>query len=278
MVTIGLFTNPGINGKPDYMNKELYKWIESCGAACKSIDYTSSHLEVELATVHGVVMGGGAVENKAHSQKQRDALFDAYSATFQYAKRRGLPVLAICLGCQMTILLSAGSRSFRDLDRVEMFGETTLSFVADASMRNAFTNRAELATSPCVAQRHRYGVKLGSTLLKGVNLISIGDSPQGKYANMVQVKGYPFFGIMWHPEKAWNEQSVKVSTQLFDFFKLECRKVKRGRRNDSRSMLHVRQTPRRQVPLLRPNSTARKRARRASSQILYGRRVHEKDD
>lgn len=289
MVVIGLFTNPGKLHEPDFVNKELFQWIESSGATCRSIDYRSRALASELDAVDGLVMGGGAVESKDHSDEQREWLFQAYADAYSYANvintLHHFPILGICLGCEMMILLKNRTRDFKLLDKVEVDEAKPISFVMDSPLKRGFDPRylEKMAAVPCGVQQHHMGVLMGSPLHNSFDelyLFTLGynDSPQGKYVSMVKDAGLPYYGIMWHPEKAKDVFSKVIALQLLNFLKLECRR--KGVQNDSRSMLHVRKASRRQVPVLRKSGSRRKRGKRrgASRQVLHGRRVHEKDD
>jgi len=289
MVVIGLFTNPGKLGEPDYVNKQLFEWIESSGAFCRSIDYRSERLDAQLDKVDGLVMGGGAVESKNHSNDQREWLFQAYATAYHYANVRNIvthfPILAICLGCEMMILLKNRSRNFKSLDKVEVHDPRPVSFVLDSPLKRAFDPRylEKMAAVPCGFQNHHMGVKVGSPLHNSfpeLELLALGygDSPQGRYVNMVKHVALPYYGIMWHPENAFDAFSKEIALQLSNFLKLES--IRKPVQNDSSSVFHVRQASGRQVQVLRKNSSTRKRGKRrgASRQVLHGRRVHKKDD
>lgn len=280
MVVIGLFTSPGVLNEPDYVNKKLFHWIHSSGATCKTIDYNTEALNNQLDKVDGLVMGGGAVESKNHTKEQREKLFQTYAAAFSYANtlnkmaKISFPIFTICLGCEMMMLIKNQSPDFKLLDKVEVDGKRKLSFGVDSELKRAFPTKMldSMATTNCVVQHHFMGVKIGSPLYNSFNeigLVVLGTdtSPQGVYVNMVKYVGLPYYGIMWHPEKAWNELSKKVALQLSKFLKLECKCRTHFCLNDSSSMLHVRKTVGRQVSLLRKHSSTRKRSkrRRASS-------------
>lgn len=276
MVVIGLFTSPGKFHEPDYVNKLLFQWIESSGAKCKSIDYRSKALHVQLAELDGLVFAGGAVESKHHSDEQRNWLFEAYSNAYQFANIQNIlthfPIMSICLGCEMMILLKNRTRNFKLLDKVEVDEMKPVSFSIDSPLKRAFPPKVieKMAAVPCSVQHHNLGVKVGSKLHNAfdeIGLLDLGysDSPQGKYVNMVKDVALPYYGIMWHPEKACNAFSKQVALQLSKFLKLECRS--KSVQNDSRPMFHMRKASGRQVSLLRKHRSTRKRSkrRRASS-------------
>ena len=277
MVVIGLFTRPGILDEPDYINKKLYHWIESSGAKCRTIDYNAEALNAELDTVDGLVFGGGAVESKNHTDEQRERLFETYSIVYAYANKRNqecsFPIFGICQGCEMMILTKNRIRNFKKLDKVTVHGRRTATFAVDSDLKRVFSPDvlACMATTRCTVQDHNLGVKIGSALFNsfkdvGIVLLGVASSPQGRYVNMIKDVAFPYYGIMWHPELAWNNFSTKVALKLSFFLKLQCKSTTQHFVNDSSSMFHVRKTPRRQVPILRQHRETRKRGkgRRAS--------------
>jgi anthranilate/para-aminobenzoate synthase component II len=275
---IGLFTNPGVSGKPDFVNKRLVGWIELSGARCVAIDYKTSWLKDELDKVDGVVMGGGFVESDVtHTEEQRAALFDSYAATYAYANKRNkrgrFAIFAICLGMEMTMMLQMGTRWFHDLDKVVAVQASTLHVSPTSRMAKAFTPMlCAMRNKKCVVQNH--SMALLANRRKEISPFRV-SSLDGSHINAMEHPFYPYYGVMFHPEKAWNALSEKVALKMSIFFKEEC-----TNKNDSSTMRHVRQTTRGQIPVLRQHRTLRKRGERgrASRQVLYGRRIFQKDD
>lgn len=274
MVVIGLFTTPGTINQPDFVNKDLFHWIQLSGATCRTIDYNTEALTHQLEKVDGIVMGGGAIESKDHTKEQRERLFKTYSETFIYANQRNLhftrfPILGICQGCEMMILIKNKTSDFGQLDKIEVDEKRPVTFQTDSVLRRAFSKKmlGRMATTNCVVYSHRMGVKQGSTLENsfdeiGLYVLGTDTSRQGIYVNMVRDVALPYYGIMWHPEKAWDNFSKKVALQLSIFLKLECKCTTQFCFNDSRSVLHLRKTPRGQVSLLRQRCKTRKRSKR----------------
>ena len=275
---IGLFTNPGVSGKPDFVNKRLVRWIEVSGARCVAIDYKTVSLKDELDKINGVVMGGGFIEsNVTHTEEQRTALFDSYAATYDYANKRNkrgrFAIFAICLGMEMTMLLQMGTRCFHALDKVVAVRQSTLHVSPTSRMAKAFTPMlSDMRNKKCVVQNHTLALNLPrQNEIAPFRVTSL----HGSHINAMEHPLYPYYGVMFHPEKAWNAWSEKVALKMSIFFKEEC-----TNKNDSSTMRHVRQTTRGQIPVLRQHRTLRKRGERgrASRQVLYGRRIFQKDD
>ena len=73
--------------------------------------------------------------------------------------------------------------------------------------------RPEMASTPCSEQHHTYGVDV--TPMKEIRILSTQDD----YVNILKYKDYPFYGVMFHVERPFDDFSADVSLQFALFLK-----------------------------------------------------------
>jgi gamma-glutamyl hydrolase len=204
-MSVGIFSVPLTIKKTNrsYISKYV-KWVELSGAAVTVIPYDlpAAEMKKALDAVKGLVLPGGAVENKrTHSDAQRAAYWRSMRFAFEYAKAvndagRYFPVFGICLGLETLFMLESGDPM---LDEWPVAAFTNLTFSRNktrmkAALPNVLTKHAK--TTPCVQQNHQFGVKT-----RRLRRSMVAVSTEGEFVNMLEFKKYPFYAVMWHPEK-----------------------------------------------------------------------------
>jgi gamma-glutamyl hydrolase len=204
-MSIGVFSVPLTIKKTNraYISKYV-QWIESSGAEATVIPYDlpEAQLKTALDAVKGLVLPGGAIENKeTHTDAQRAAYWRSMRFAFEYAKAvndagRYFPVFGICLGLETLFILESGDHK---LDDWPVFKFKHLSFSRNKSrLKQAlpFMLLKKARAAPCVQHTHKFGVKT-----RRLRRSMVAVSTEGDYVNMLEFKKYPFYAVMWHPEK-----------------------------------------------------------------------------
>lgn len=203
-MSIGIFSVP-LNIKKTnkaYISRYV-KWLRASGAAVTVIPYDLPAAEMKKALdgVKGLVLPGGAVENEAtHTDAQRGVFWRSMRVAFDYAKAandagRYFPVFGVCLGLEVLVQLELGEHK---LDPWPVSEFTKLSFSrATSRLKQALppSLQTHARNTPCVQQNHKFGVK--TKRLRRMVAVST----EGDYVNMLEFKKYPFYAVMWHPEK-----------------------------------------------------------------------------
>jgi gamma-glutamyl hydrolase len=214
-MSIGIFSVPLTIKKTNrcYITKYI-DWLQLSGAAVTIIPYElpEPQLKTALDAVKGLVLPGGAVENDdTHTDAQRAAYWRSMRFAFEYAKAvndagRHFPVFGICLGLETLVMLESGDRK---LDNWPVFQFKRLTFSRNKSRMKAalpFTLLKKARKSPCVQHTHKFGVKT-----RRLRRSMVAVSTEGEYVNMLEFKKYPFYAVMWHPEKHRGGLSKEVA-------------------------------------------------------------------
>lgn len=246
-VKIGMLTAPmpnaGIDRAQSYIDRDYEAWVEMSGANAVIIPYNTPDLDSYLKRVHGIILVGGAIENRAtHDARQYNQLVGAIKRIFNFAvsenqKGRHFVVWGTCLGFDFLAMMGEHLRTnfFREdhIQPAHKFRSAPLVFTGPSRIRAQFSRemREKMAREPVATHMHEFGFDLASPhvqrLLKHLKVVSVDSSDGGtRFINIFEYKKYPFYGSQWHPEKPKGELAVQVSTVLSHFLKKECAKNK----------------------------------------------------
>eukprot|EP01061_Rhynchopus_euleeides_P014922 TRINITY_DN25662_c0_g1_i1.p2 TRINITY_DN25662_c0_g1~~TRINITY_DN25662_c0_g1_i1.p2 ORF type:complete len:322 (+),score=136.52 TRINITY_DN25662_c0_g1_i1:55-1020(+) len=260
---IGIWAHPsnaltgGCGGKCEYLAASYVKWVESAGGRAVPIPYNDTEATLKLIPqLNGVLLPGGSAEVSA-ATKAAFKLIQTLNTQGQH-----YPLWGTCLGFEWLAQLFA--------DDLSILG----SFYAEnTSMALQFTNNAEGSrllggasgeraylrqvlsneTNPPTMNNHGQGVAVtefsgSGALAPHLSLLSTNVGSDGKeFASTFESKGYPIYGVQWHPEKnnfEWGVQkadpslaydainhspeAVYASQAMADFFMAEARKNSNG--------------------------------------------------
>ena len=263
-VVIGIVSAPVV--KPymtkvsSYIPQSYVKWIEMSGARVVPLQYDLPKpvLSGFLNQLSGVLWIGGGIENKkTHTEKQFRAFIGTLHFIYKYIKQQNdignvYPLWGTCIGFEILALIgmyaSADSLGHdfyhgRNIQRITKKGPGVLNFTDDtSSLAGAFTAkmRKEMAKKPSTYHVHDLGFDMkGKTMPKMekyLDVLAIEHSDKGsvQFMNAFKYKDYPFYGVIFHPEKPpfeWiprgiphNALAVKTSAILSRFFVGICRK------------------------------------------------------
>ena len=263
-VVIGIVSAPVI--KPymtkvsSYIPQSYVKWIEMSGAQVIPLQYDLPKpiLSGFLNQLSGVLWIGGGIENKkTHTEKQFKAFIGTLHFIYQYIKKQNdignvYPIWGTCIGFEILALMgmyaSADSLGHdfyhgRNIQKITKKGSGVLQFTNEvSSLAKAFPvkMRKEMAVKPVTYHIHDLGFNMkGKSVPKmkkylDVLAVEYTDKSKVQFMNAFKYKEYPFYGVIFHPEKPpfeWipkgiphNALAVKTSTILSRFFIGLCRK------------------------------------------------------
>jgi len=206
---IAVIESPG-NSPDNYI-----AWLESVDIIPVCIPYTipKDDLLLCLQRVDGVLWTGGAIE-KSKYDKERPIYLDTLYTTFEVAKKYNYPIFGICQGLEMLYLFREGKKDI-DLPIQIDDGPTLITFKGKSTLRDWFSKSMleEMSRTPCSEQHHTYGVSIQP--MKEIRVLST----QADYVNILKYKDYPFYGVMFHVERPFDDFSAKVSMRFALFLK-----------------------------------------------------------
>ena len=208
---IAVIETPG-NRIHNYM-----KWLESGGLIPVRIPYDIPKEELLqcLQRVKGVLWTGGAIE-KSKYDDVRPIYVDTLRTTFEVAKRyndKGIsyPLWGICQGLEFLALFQEG-KDIHSLPKHPCDGNFPITFTGTSTMRKWFSPlEEEMKHRPCAVHHHTYGVDP----IPNIKILSMQDD----YVNILKYKDYPFYGLMFHVERPFDDFSEKVSEHFALFLK-----------------------------------------------------------
>ena len=193
-------------------------WLESVGIIPVLIPYNipKGDLLYCLQRVDGVVWTGGAIEKSKYDDVRPiylDTLYTTFEEAKKYNKKVPYPIFGICQGLEMLYLFRDGKPETLDLPKHVASGNTPITF-KKSILRDWFSPMLdEMARTPCSEQHHTYGVDIQS--MKDIRILSVQDD----YVNILKYKDYPFYGVMFHVERPFDDFSANVSKEFALFLK-----------------------------------------------------------
>ena len=263
-IVIGIVTAPVVkpytNHVSSYIPQSYVKWIEMSGARVVPLQYDLPKpiLSGFLNQLSGVLWIGGGIENKkTHTEKQYKAFIGTLFFIYNYVKQQNdignvYPIWGTCIGFEVLALMGlytsadALGEDFyhgRNIQRITKNGPGVLAFTNGSSnLAKAFPAKMRklMAAKPVTYHVHDLGFDMkGKTvprMNKYLDVLAVEYSEKSKvhFMNAFKYKDYPFYGVIFHPEKPpfeWipkgiphNALAVKTSTILSRFFISICRK------------------------------------------------------
>jgi anthranilate/para-aminobenzoate synthase component II len=225
MKTIGIVEFPYLSDR-NYMLNQYKEWL-SPHVNVVFIDYTIpiQLISKELDSLDGIVWPGGNIEDdKYHTDEAFLKYMHFIDYTYSYAKNRNkskkFTIIGICLGFEILGLLCLEPKItldyFDQLQITPKHGTSTLEFIPSFASK-IFTKEEikEMKETNVVMHSHAYGFNMKSQVVthlkKCVTILSVDSFEKGDFVNMYQYKKYPFYGMMFHPEKLNNFVSQKLS-------------------------------------------------------------------
>ncbi len=182
------------------------KWLNAEGLG--------NNITQELADVDAIVVPGGfgvrGIEGKI--------------AAIRHARENGVPFLGLCLGLQTAVIEYARNVAKMPNANSTEFDETTehpvVAMLADQRHIERKGGTMRLGTYPCaipkgthahklygaelVLERHRHRYEVNPRyhqILEDAGLVLSGTSPDGRLAEMIEIKNHPYFiASQFHPE------------------------------------------------------------------------------
>jgi len=230
---IGVIALPKINSLHEsniQYAKKYVKWIESSGAKALIIPYDISLPELlsVLKSIQGIVLIGGAIENKKLYSHQQyityvTTLYRAYTTIKTYNDQgRYFPIWGTCLGFEMLLLFQQHKQLhhlFNSMKHHEKNGIFTLQ-LKPSRFKSFFPDEIIqlMKTTPCVTHHHTYGFDIVPH--DSITIVST----ESNFINMIEFKKYPFYGCQFHPERHFDTFSKQLSILFSCFFYSECLK------------------------------------------------------
>jgi gamma-glutamyl hydrolase len=225
MKTIGIVEFPYVFDRNNKL-KQYKDWL-SPHVNVVFLDFTMPVYKInkELNKLDGIVWPGGNIED---DQYHTDDAFLTYmhfiDHTYSYAKHRNktkkFTIIGICLGFEILGLLCLDSKItlsyFDNLQITPKKGMSTLKIKSSMASK-IFTKEEikEMENKNVVVHEHSYGFDMKSDIIshlkKCVEILSVDSFEKGEFVNMFKYKKYPFYGVMFHPEKLDNFVSKKLS-------------------------------------------------------------------
>jgi anthranilate/para-aminobenzoate synthase component II len=225
MKTIGIVEFPYLFDRNYKLNR--YKEWLSPHLNVVFIDFTMPIYLIpeELNKLDGILWPGGNIENdKYHTDDAFLTYMHFIDHVYSYAKDRNktkkFTIIGICLGFEILGLLCLEPKItlsyFDQLQITPKKGTSTLELIPSFASK-VFTKEEiiEMKQTNVVMHAHSYGFNMKSQVVKHlkkcVNILSIDSFEKGDFVNMFKYKKYPFYGLMFHPEKLNNFVSKKLS-------------------------------------------------------------------
>lgn len=250
---IGVITMPVVDKYKtkvtSYLPSSYVKWIESSGARVVPLQYDLPKpiLKALLSQINGVLLIGGDVENKKYHNMLDSKIYTGFCKyIYDYVKEQNdlgnyYPIFGICLGFQTLAMLgyfNTAAEIDKDfvnheiLGKYKKFESTNLTFEnTNTRLKSIFTKEEQnqLKKNNCIVHSHNFSVKTHK-----IKHIVTDVSKQGKFSLMFEYKKYPFYGVLFHPEKVlydWEDKNIPkeyfatmLSQKLSIYFINECRK------------------------------------------------------
>ena len=180
--------------------------------------------------IDGILLaGGGDVDPKLYGGDPNKTMLvhrlrdDFEIALIREAKKRGLPILGICRGCQiLNIALGGTIRNLRKDDDVKGHH---LSLKRHAVELTPESNLAELLGVTHLSKVISLHGQAVGTLGKGVRIAATGP---GDVVEAIEAEKGWVLGIQWHPELTLND---KVQHRTFEAFVDRARKARKSRKS-----------------------------------------------
>ncbi len=174
-----------------------------------------------------LLAGGGDVDPKLYGgDPNRTMLVHRLRDDFEIAliceaKKRGLPILGICRGCQILNIALGGT--IRNLRREDNVKGCHLSLKRHAVEITPKTNLAELLGVTHLSKVISLHGQAVGTPGRGVRVAATGP---GKVVEAIETESGWALGIQWHPELTIND---KVQHRIFEAFVDRARKARESR-------------------------------------------------
>lgn len=199
-----------------------------------SAELTTENLHRKLKGVNGILVAPGFGERGIPGK----------IVAIQYARTQGIPFLGICLGMQMAVVEFAQNvLGWKEAHSTEMVPDTpypVIDLMPEQRGLSVKGGTMRLGAYPCeiregtlawriyqkplVYERHRHRYELNNLYrpqLEAAGLIVSGRYPEKDLAEIVELKGHPFFiGVQFHPEF---QSRVEEPHPLFSAFVRACR-------------------------------------------------------
>eukprot|EP00727_Mastigamoeba_balamuthi_P008063 m51a1_g3878 putative peptidase c26 family protein (434) ;mRNA; r:30437-32299 len=211
---------------PSFLAASYAKWLESAGARVSPLLHTMGAEEMRafLSKVNGVLLPGGGILWDHHPEYVA-ALRTVFAAAKQFNDAGDyFPLWGTCLGFEELIMLAADDPWGDALD----CGMDSRNLALKVGFTNASSSSRlwsgvpsfvvdDYATQPIAYHAHSCGVSVDrfrnhSRLSRFYKSLSEDQDRQGhRFVSSVEAYDYPFYAIMWHPEKTdfeWNSRDA----------------------------------------------------------------------
>jgi gamma-glutamyl hydrolase len=225
MKTIGIVEFPYLNNRKHKLNQ--YKEWLSPYVNIVFLDFTVPlhTISEELDKVNGILWPGGNIEDdRYHTDNEFLTYMKYIDYTYSYAKEKNkkkkFTIIGICLGFEILGLLCVSPKItlsyFDNLQITPKHGMSTLELIPSFSSKLFTKEEINIMKSTnVVIHEHAYGFNMKSNVTKELkkcaNILSIDSFEKGNFVNMYKYKKYPFYGIMFHPERMNNFVSKKLA-------------------------------------------------------------------
>lgn len=232
MKTIGIISFP-YNTNRTYKLNQYKEWLSDY-VNIVFLDYTTSiqSISKELDKLDGIIYPGGNIEDETyHTDHEFLTYMNYVGYTYSYAKERNktkkFTIIGICLGFEILGLLCVSPKItlsyFDHLQITPKNGMSTLELVPSFASKIFTKEEIEIMkTTNVVMHVHAYGFNMKSNVTKELKkcatILSVDAFEKGKFVNMFKYKKYPFYGMMFHPEKINNFVSKKLAIYFSKLF------------------------------------------------------------
>ncbi len=210
-VKIGIITMPHeakIKEGKSHVMKSYVDWLQQFNVEVIVIPYNTSDHEYYFRNIHGLLFQGGETEYVLQNKIYMTCCKIFFDLAIN-ANNNGeyFPIWGVCFGFEVLLSLVGNINKFSEYYD---HGYKPLIIAKKNSRLFSWFNKSYLyylENAASTLQNHEFGIspnefKEKSSLVKFYNICSSCIDEYGKeYVSSIEAKKYPFYGIIWHPER-----------------------------------------------------------------------------
>jgi gamma-glutamyl hydrolase len=210
-VKIGIITMPHeakIKEGNSHIMKSYVDWLQQFNIEVIVIPYNTSDHEYYFRHIHGLLFQGGETEYVLQNKTYMSCCKIFFDLAIN-ANNNGeyFPIWGVCFGFEVLLSLVGNINKFSEYYD---HGYKPLIITKKNSRLFSWFNKSYLyylENADSTLQNHEFGIspsefRGNKNLVKFYNICSSCIDEYGKeYVSSIEAKKYPFYGIIWHPER-----------------------------------------------------------------------------